>query len=102
MGTVCVGGKTLGSSATTVTRGAQLLDVSCFYVGGDGCGGSGSSQVTLTHVCLCNRPLTRQELQMPFCVASRLKRIARREKRHCAPGILRPNCHRIWALTRLR
>ncbi|RNC54567.1 trans-sialidase [Trypanosoma cruzi] len=43
MGTVCVGGKILGSSATTVTRGAQLLDVSCFYVGGDGCSGSGCS-----------------------------------------------------------
>ncbi|RNC39368.1 trans-sialidase [Trypanosoma cruzi] len=40
MGTVCVDGKTLGSSATTVTRGPQLLDVSCFYVGGDGCSGS--------------------------------------------------------------
>ncbi|RNC52865.1 trans-sialidase [Trypanosoma cruzi] len=43
MGSVCVGGKTLGSSATTVTRGAQLLDVSCFYVGGDGRSGSGCS-----------------------------------------------------------
>ncbi|EAN96668.1 trans-sialidase [Trypanosoma cruzi] len=86
MGTVCVGGKTLGSSATTVTRGAQLLDVSCFYVGGDGCGGSGSSQVTLTHFCLCNRPLTGQELQMPLLRGKQTEAGCKEGKATLRPG----------------
>ncbi|KAF5222533.1 hypothetical protein ECC02_004340 [Trypanosoma cruzi] len=86
MGTVCVDGKTLGSSATTVTRGAQLLDVSCFYVGGDGRGGSGCSQVTLTHACLCNRPLTRQELQMHLLRGKQTEADCREGKATPGPG----------------
>ncbi|RNC51766.1 trans-sialidase [Trypanosoma cruzi] len=86
MGSVCVDGKTLGSSATTVTRGAQLLDVSCFYVGGDGCSGSGSSQVTLAHFCLCNRPLTRQELQMSLLRGKQTEADCKEGKATLCPG----------------
>ncbi|RNC43852.1 trans-sialidase, partial [Trypanosoma cruzi] len=70
----------------TVTRGPQLLDVSCFYVGGDGCSGSYCSQVTLTHVCLCSRPLTRQELQMPLSRGKQTEADCREGKATPRPG----------------